>query len=80
MTLTPSMIAALSYAATNNQGLVFAGQDVRKGCRITTSGKSMLALETRGLLVVSLSTEGGLVGRITDAGRDVFESLSKSNV
>jgi hypothetical protein len=60
--LTAKMQAALNIAMSD-AGEVHAGTDIHNGRVVRTSASTMRALEARGLLVISVSPEGGLVGR-----------------
>lgn len=61
--LTDAMEKALDIAKLN--GAVFAGYNVVNGCRYTVVVSTIIALERRGMLVTSIHTDGGVMGRRT---------------
>jgi hypothetical protein len=74
--LTPKMERALHFAIDN--GAVFPGYNERKGSRYTVAFQTIKALESRGLIVMSISPDGGSMGRPTAEGRTVASLLTSS--
>lgn len=69
MVITQSMEKALMLAARN--GAVFAGggNEVARGSCCSLSAITIKALAARGWVTLQISPDGGMMGRITEAGR-----------
>lgn len=66
--MTNAQIVALQ--AASESGAVCAGYNTRRnGSRFYVAYPTLRALHRRGLLALVISPDGGVMGRITDAGR-----------
>lgn len=68
--ITWKMARALEIAHENHQGCVFAGANMTKrGAGERVNPSVIRALATRGLVTLATHADGGIMGRLTDKGR-----------
>lgn len=76
--LTLSMVYALRNAKAD--GSVVAGASCDRRGRLTrTAASTLRALAARGLVALSLSSDGGMAARLTDEGRNTLVLLDSGN-
>lgn len=73
MTLSPAMVAMLAFAVRQGGWLV-AGDTCESGRKITVSASTVRALASRGMVTLSLSPDGNMMGTLTSAGRAAVSS------
>ena len=59
--ITTAMVGALN--AISREGRVFAGRNVYKGRGFMVAASTLIALERRGKVVLSISPDGGMIAR-----------------